>query len=102
MKRNLPSVIFVQNAPWFLCILFFLSVVCPAQTVTTLPVKELDGPNGFAIDSGGNLYVANETGKKVIRIVNDSIAENILSSDSPDGLDFDNDGNLFVTHCSSV
>src|SRR6478672_11152621 len=98
MKRNLPSVRSVQAASVFLFILLFLCVLCPAQIVATLPLKELDGPNGFAIDSNGNLYVANETGKKVIKIADDSIVENILTSDSPDGLDFDNNGNLFVTN----
>jgi sugar lactone lactonase YvrE len=69
-----------------------------AQTVTTLPVKQLNGPNGFAIDEKGRLYIANEPGKQVIRILNDSITETVLSCDSPDGLAFDNDGNLYISN----
>jgi sugar lactone lactonase YvrE len=83
---------------FFLLVLLVSSAFCPAQTVITLSVKGLNGPNGFAIDSTGTLYVANEPGKKVVKIVHDSIAEDVLTSDSPDGLDFDNDNNLFVTN----
>ena len=82
----------------FLFVLLFFHPPCLAQTVATLPVKELNGPNGFAIDSSGNLYVANEPGKKVIKIIGDSTALPVLNCDSPDGLDFDNEGNLFVSN----
>jgi len=78
--------------------LLFLSTFCFSQTIKTLPVKGLNGPNGFALDASGNLYVANEPGKKVVRIINDSIWEEVISCDSPDGLDFDNDGNLYITN----
>src|SRR5205809_3669772 len=98
MKRNLAVHKPMRCKSWFLFVLLFICTLCIAQTVTTLPVKDLDGPNGFTIDSTGKLYVANEPGKKVIRIVSDSIVENVLTSDSPDGLDFDNNGNLFVAN----
>jgi DNA-binding beta-propeller fold protein YncE len=67
-----------------------------AQKVETLSILGLDGPNGFALDRIGALYVANEPGKRVIRIVHDSIIEKVLDSDSPCGLNFDNSGNLYV------
>jgi len=98
MKRNLPAPVYKRYTFMLLFTRLFLCTYCAAQTVTTLPVKELNGPNGFAIDASGDLYAANETGKKVVRILKDSIVEDILTSDSPDGLDFDNTGNLFVSN----
>ncbi|HXL54857.1 MAG TPA: hypothetical protein VN958_01285, partial [Chitinophagaceae bacterium] len=81
----------------FICFILLLSNrIGFTQTVKTLPVKGLNGPNGFALDSGGKLYIANEPGKQVIRIINDSITENVISSDSPNGLDFDDKGNLYI------
>jgi len=38
----------------------FLNGIGVAQTVKTLPVKGLNGPNGFALDLNSNLYIANE------------------------------------------
>jgi DNA-binding beta-propeller fold protein YncE len=69
-----------------------------AQTVKTLPLKGLDGPNGFALDKDGRLYIANERGKKVIRVVGDSITEEVIVCDSPDGLAFDDKGNLYISN----
>ncbi len=81
-------------------IVFVCGIALPAitQTVSTLPVKGLNGPNGFAMDKGGHLLIANEPGKKVVKLVNDSTAEEVLSSDSPSGLDFDNEGNLYISN----
>ena len=67
-----------------------------AQAVHTLPIKGLNGPNGFALAKTGALYVANEPGKQVLRIINDSIVEQVLECDSPCGLDFDNDNNSYI------
>ena len=86
--------------------LFAVILFCPlfckasavAQTVITLPVTGLNGPNGFAIDKSGRLYIANEPGKQVTRLLNDSTAETVLSCDSPDGLAFDKDDNLFISN----
>jgi len=69
-----------------------------SQTVKTLPVKGLNGPNGFAISEYGQLFIANESGKQVIKIINDSTTEVVLTSDSPDGLTFDDAGNLYVSN----
>src|SRR6266487_2275380 len=77
-------------------ILLFSNGTGFTQTVETLPVKGLNGPNGFALDSAGKLYIANEPGKQVIKIINDSITENVISSDSPNGLDFDDKANLYI------
>ncbi len=79
-----------------LIIFSFLS--CISQTVKTLPVKGLNGPNGFAINKSGQLFIANETGKQVVKIIGDSTAEVVLISDSPDGLTFDDEGNLYVSN----
>jgi len=69
-----------------------------SQTVTTLPVKGLNGPNGFAISKYGQLFIANERGKQVVKVKNDSTTEVVLTSDSPDGLTFDDAGNLYVSN----
>ena len=73
-----------------------------AQAVQTLPIKDLNGPNGFALDKTGALYVANEPGKQVLRIINDSIVERVLECDSPCGLDFDNDNNLYIINFPTI
>jgi DNA-binding beta-propeller fold protein YncE len=85
-----------RNILFTTVILLFLTEFGPAQTIKTLPVKGLNGPNGFALDAKGILYVANEPGKQVIRILNDSTIEKVIFSDSPDGLDFDDQGNLYI------
>jgi len=79
-------------------LIIFSSLSCISQTVKTLPIKGLNGPNGFAINEYGQLFVANETGKQVVKIINDSTIEHVLTSDSPDGLAFDGAGNLYVSN----
>jgi sugar lactone lactonase YvrE len=74
------------------------ALIATGQTVSTLPLKGLNGPNGLVIDKDGSLFIANEPGKKVIKVRNDSIAETVLLSDSPDGLTFDEDGNLYISN----
>lgn len=78
--------------------MLFSALLSISQTVKTLPIKGLNGPNGFAINKHGQLFIANETGKKVVKIINDSTAEVVLTSDSPDGLTFDEAGNLYVSN----
>src|SRR5690349_19529791 len=78
--------------------IIFLSLSCVSQMVKTLPIKGLNGPNGFAVNKDGQLFIANESGKQVVKIINDSIAEVALTSDSPDGLTFDDAGNLYVSN----
>jgi len=75
-----------------------LAVATSGQTVSTLPLTGLNGPNGFAVDKNGVLFIANEPGKKVIKVLNDSIAETVLLSDSPDGLTFDDNENLYISN----
>ena len=50
------------------------------------------------MDRSGNIYIANEQGKKVTRITLDGKSEDIIHCDSPDGLDFDRDGNLVISN----
>ena len=78
--------------------ILFSSVCCLSQTVKTLPIKGLNGPNGFAINKYGQLFIANESGKQVVKVINDSTTEVVLTSDSPDGLAFDEAGNLYVSN----
>jgi sugar lactone lactonase YvrE len=78
--------------------IIFSSLSSISQTVKTLPIKGLNGPNGFAINQYGQLFIANETGKQVVKIIDDSTTEVVLTSDSPDGLTFDDAGNLYVSN----
>ena len=63
-----------------------------------MSVSGLDGPNGMTVDRAGNIYIANEQGKKVTRITLDGKSEDIIHCDSPDGLDLDRDGNLVISN----
>jgi len=78
--------------------IIFSSLPGISQIVKTLPIKGLNGPNGFAINKDGQLFIANESGKQVVKIINDSTTEVVLTSDSPDGLAFDDEGNLYVSN----
>jgi sugar lactone lactonase YvrE len=78
---------------------FFLSITSGyTQSVITLAVKGLNGPNGFALDRKGRLYIANEPGKKVVAVESDFSIREIISSDSPDGLAFGPDGKLYISN----
>jgi sugar lactone lactonase YvrE len=55
--------------------IIFSSLSGISQTVKTLLVKGLNGPNGFAISEYGQLFIANESGKQVVKIKNDSTTE---------------------------
>lgn len=79
-------------------LILFSSASCISQIVKTLPIKGLNGPNGFAVNKYGQLFIANESGKQVVKIINDSTTEVALTSDSPDGLTFDEAGNLYVSN----
>lgn len=79
-------------------ILITCSLISAGQIVLTLPIKGLNGPNGFAISRTGELYIANEPGKNVVVVSSDSSTNIILEADSPSGLDFDKKGNLFVSN----
>jgi len=82
----------------FIFAFLLLPVFSFSQIVKTLTVNEINGPNGFALDASGDLYIANEPGRKVIKLLRDSIAEDVLLSDSPDGLDFDINGDLYIAN----
>jgi DNA-binding beta-propeller fold protein YncE len=78
--------------------IIFSSLSGISQTVKTLPIKGLNGPNGFAINKYGQLFIANESGQQVVKVINDSMTEVVLTSDSPDALAFDEAGNLYVSN----
>jgi sugar lactone lactonase YvrE len=65
----------------------------------------LNGPDGFAIDTSGNLYVANwggGTGNNVLKITPYGAVSVFASGFSaPDGLAFDTDGNIYVSNYGS-
>jgi len=87
-------------------ILFFLTIRLSGQTVSTfLTGNGLNGPDGFALDAGQNLYVANwggGSGTTILRITPDTLVTPFDStSDAPDGLAFDQSGNLYVSNYNS-
>jgi sugar lactone lactonase YvrE len=66
--------------------------------VVTVPVDQLNGPNGFALNSKGQLYIANEPGKKVVWLdINEKLQDSV-ASDSPSGLTFDEHDNLYISN----
>jgi streptogramin lyase len=68
--------------------------------------KGIDGPGGIAVDSSGNLWVANESGNVVeysrAELAKASPAPTVTISPGGDGLAFDPSGNLWVSTGSSV
>jgi len=76
------------------------------QSVSTfLTGNGLNGPDGFTLDSGQNLYVANwggGSGTTVLRITPGAAVTTADStSDAPDGLVFDTEGNLYISNYNS-
>src|SRR2546426_4088290 len=68
-----------------------------SQTVTTFaPGSGISGPNGFAVDKHGNLYVANEgsgNGTTVSVVTPGGVASTFATGfNGPDGLAFDTAG----------
>jgi sugar lactone lactonase YvrE len=76
------------------------------QTVSTfLTGGGLNGPDGFALDSAENLFVANwgdGSGHTILKITPDTLISVVDStSDAPDGLVFDASGNLYISDYNS-
>jgi|WetSurMetagenome_2_1015567.scaffolds.fasta_scaffold135336_2 sugar lactone lactonase YvrE len=76
------------------------------QTVSTfLTGSGLNGPDGFAIDTSGNIYVANwggGTGNNVLKITPGGIVTTFATGfNAPDGLVFDDNSNLYVSNYGS-
>jgi sugar lactone lactonase YvrE len=77
-----------------------------AQSVSTfITGSGLNGPDGFAIDTAGNLYVANwggGTGNNVLKITPaGNITTFATGFSAPDGLAFDGNGYLYVSNYAS-
>jgi len=74
-----------------------VSIITPAGVESTFP-GGFDGVADFAMDAGGNLYVAN-SGNGTISMVTPGGVVSIFASGfrSPDGLAFGADGNLYVS-----
>jgi hypothetical protein len=69
----------------------------PTGTRSTLTTG-LQGSDGLAFDSAGNLYVAVQEGNKVVKVTSGGVQSNFGSSlTSPMGLAFDSAGDLYVT-----
>lgn len=85
---------------------FFYSIRVYSQTVSTFVTGSgLNGPDGFAVDTAGNLYVSNwggGSGNNVLKIT-PSGAVTIFATgfSAPDGLAFDIYGNLYVSNYGS-
>jgi len=77
-----------------------------AQLVSTFMTGNgLNGPDGFALDTAQNLYVANwggGTGNTVLKVTPSAVSDTFdNSSSAPDGLAFDEEGNLYVSNYAS-
>jgi len=89
------------------CFVLFLNITSlNAQTVSTfLTGSGLNGPDGFALDSSENLYVANwggGVGTTVLKVTPLAVVTTFNSTlNAPDGLAFDSSGNLFVSNYST-
>lgn len=78
--------------------------------LTLTPSNLLSGPRGITIDPSGNLYVANEGGNNIIKLVPTGgityssttldLTSGPNSLSGPYGITFDSSGNLFVTNRS--
>jgi alkaline phosphatase len=72
-------------------------IQCPAGYTATLYAEDLSGPDGLALNPDGELYVAEETAGRVVRIEPDgSVTPVIAGLDNPEGIAFDNVGDLYV------
>lgn len=72
------------------------------EVVTFLTGSGLDGPDGFALDTTGNLFVASwggGSGHTVLKIASpDKVSTVDATSNAPDALAFDTAGNLYVSN----
>lgn len=75
------------------------------ETTTYLTGSGLNRPDGFALDTSGNLFVANwggGSGHTVLKISAPDLVTTIDStSDAPDALAFDAAGNLYISNYNS-
>ena len=88
----------------------FVSLYRPGASGHARPevvvTKGMDGPGGIAVDSSGNLWVANESGDVVeysrAELAKASPAPTVTISPGGGGLAFDPSGNLWVANGSNV
>lgn len=73
---------------------------------TVLPFDGLNGPSGVAIDTAGNVYVADHQNHRVLKLAAGSTTQTVLPFPTgPDGLQLpsvltvDKDGNVYVADC---
>ena len=82
--------------------LYFQIAYTYSHTVTTIITDSgLNGPDGFALDKKGNLFVANwggGQGSTVLKITKGKAKQYISGLKAPDGLVFDKLGNLFISN----
>lgn len=83
-------------------LLFSLLAVVASSAATTY---SLNSPQGLALDSKGNLYVANNSGNQVLvyntsyqQVTAKTITQNVVN---PTGLAFDPSGNLWVVNAGN-
>ncbi|MFH1195011.1 MAG: T9SS type A sorting domain-containing protein [bacterium] len=84
---------------------FSFSNMFSQEVSTFLTGNGLDGPDGFALDSENNLYVANwggGSGSTVLKITTSGETSVFVSGlNAPDGLAFDQHGNLYISNYNS-
>ena len=65
-----------------------------------LPFTGLDGPDGVAVDTAGNVYVTDATNARVVKLAAGSSTQTVLpftGLNDPHGVAVDTAGNLYVT-----
>jgi len=71
-----------------------------ATTATELPVADLRNPAGVAVDSAGDLYVADRGNNRVLKLAAESTAATALSFadlNIPESVAVDSAGTVYVT-----
>ena len=106
MKTRLLSLAFTGPLILLSLVIAFNCNSASAQIVSTfLTGSGLNGPDGFALDSAENLYVANwggGFGTTVLKITPEAHADTFdNTSNAPDGLAFDAEGNLYISNYAS-
>ncbi|MCP4707409.1 MAG: hypothetical protein GY869_02185, partial [Planctomycetes bacterium] len=93
---------------YLVAVILVIALHCPssAQTVSTyISGSGLNGPDGFALDRHGALYVANwghGAGSTVLKITAaGEVSTHLSGLSAPDGLIFDQSGNLYVSNFAS-
>lgn len=93
----------ITNYGMLLIAILIFSNFLFAQSISTYVINSgLNGPDGFAIDNNGNLYIANwgnGTGSTILKVSERrDVTTYIDGLHAPDGLAFDSKENLYISN----